>query len=122
MLVPSMANASPKPLTPEVVHARILKRGVGNWVGVQLQSGVAFAGRIVNIDAETFGMQLHNDPAITPVRYSDVVDLRTGPSRGAFWAILGAGIGGSVALALIAHHEMSSFPKLPAQPAQPVFP
>jgi hypothetical protein len=119
LLAPSMAYA--KPLTAETVHARIVKRGIGNWACVQLQTGVAFTGRIVRIDDQSFGMQLHNDPAITPVLYSDVVDLRTGLSRGAFWAIAGAGIGGMVAMGLIAHHEFEAnkpqFPNVPSQPA-----
>ena len=104
------------------MHQRILKQGMGNWVGVELLNGTAFAGRIVSVDEQSFGLQLHNDPEITTVRYSDVVNLHTGISHGAFWGILAAGIGGSIALALIAHHEMVNMPKLPAEPAQPVFP
>jgi hypothetical protein len=119
LVAPSAALASPKPMTPEKVHARILKRGLGNWVGVEVGSGAAFVGRITNIDTDSFGMQLHNDPYITQVPYSDVVDLHTGAPNGAFWGILAAGIGGSVALALFAHHEMSQMPKLPTAPNQP---
>jgi hypothetical protein len=109
--------ASPKPLTPEAVHARILKRGIGNWVAVQVLSGAAFGGRIVRIDEKSFGLQLHNDPTITPVLYSDVVDLRTGISRGGFWAIGVAGIAGVVVMALVAHHELDQASKLPGEPA-----
>jgi hypothetical protein len=119
LLTPSAAFASPKPLTPERVHARILKRGLGNWVGVEVVSGAAFVGRIVNIDDDSFGLQLYNDPQITQVPYSDVVDLHTGLSNGAFWGILAAGVGGMVALGLIAHHEMSQMPKLPTLPGEP---
>lgn len=125
MLMPAAANASPKPLTADAVHKRILKRGLGNWVGVQLDTGVALVGRIIRIDEQTFTLQLHNDPQTTPVPYSAVVDIQTGPSRGAMWAIIGGGVGGMVAIALIAHHEMSNQPKLPtlpSQPTQPVFP
>jgi hypothetical protein len=122
LLGPSAVVAAPKPLTPETVHARVLKRGMGNWVGVELQNGVAFAGRIVSIDEQSFGLQLHNDPQITPVLYSDVVDLRTGISRGGFWAIFGAGIAGMIVVAMVAHHEMAKMPTLPTQPTQPVFP
>ena len=121
-IAPSATVAAAKPLTPLTVHDRILKRGVGNWVGVELLNGTAFVGRIVSIDEQSFGLQLHNDPRITPVRYSDVVNLHTGISHGAFWGILAAGVGGSVALALVAHHEMSKMPTQPIEPAQPVFP
>lgn len=115
LLAPSMAFAKTKPLTPELAHERILKRGVGNWVWVQTDSGVVLVGRIVSIDGGSFGLQLHNDPEITPVLYSEVTDLRTGPSRAAFWGILGAGVGGMIILAVVAHHEMSNM-KMPTQP------
>jgi hypothetical protein len=121
----STPMAEAKPLTAETVHARILKRGVGNWVGVELQNGTAFVGRIVSVDERSFGLQLHNDPAITPVQYSDVVGLQMGISHGAFWGITIAGFGGVIAMALIAHHELSkqpTFPTLPTEPNQPVFP
>jgi hypothetical protein len=123
LLAASAPIAEAKPLTSERVHARILKRGIGNWVGVELQNGTAFVGRIVSADDESFGLQLHNDPAITPVRYADVVALHTGISTGGFWAIALAGVGATVAFALIAHHEfVENEPKLPSQPTQPVFP
>jgi len=114
--------ASPRPITPEKAHARILKRGLGNWVGVELDTGVALIGRITSIDEQSFGLQLHNDPHITQIEYRDVVDLHTGVSSGAFWGILAAGAGGMVALGLIAHHEMSQMPKLPTLPSQPAVP
>jgi hypothetical protein len=119
LLVQSAAFAAPRGLTAEKVHARILKRGLGNWVGVEVSSGAAFVGKIVNIDDESFGLQLHNDPQITQVPYSDVIDLHTGVSTGGFWAILGVGVGGMVAMGLVAHHEMSQMPKLPTLPNQP---
>lgn len=86
-----------KPLNPELVQ------GIGNWVGVDLSNGTAFAGRIVSVDEQSFGLQLHNDPAITPIRYGDVVKLHTGISNGVFWAVAAGGIAGTVAIALIAH-------------------
>jgi len=123
LVAPSMAYAAPKPLTPEQVHQRLLKRGLGNWVYVQLDNGVVLAGRIVTIEAQSFSLQLHNDPEITPLLYSDIVELKTGPSKAAMWTIVGAGIGGMVALALVAHHEMSNMKQqMPTLPTQPVFP
>ena len=101
LVVTSAPAALAKPLTPETVHARILKRGIGNWVGVELLNGTAIVGRIVSVDQESFGMQLHNDPAITPVRYSDVVALHTGISNGAFWGLMIAGFAGVAAMAAI---------------------
>lgn len=114
--------AGARQLTQDKTHARIVKQGMGNLVGVELANGTAFWGRIVSIDDQSFGLQLHNDPAITPVLYSDVVRLHTGISHRAFWVITAAGIGGIVALALVAHHEMSKMPTLPTQPNQPLFP
>jgi len=125
LLAVSAPVAQARPLTPLEVHARILKRGIGNWVGVELQNGTAFAGRIVSADDRSFGLQLHNDPAITPVEYIDVVKLHTGVSNGAFWAILIAGFGGTAAMAAIGIHELHTheqMPTLPSEPTQPVFP
>jgi hypothetical protein len=122
LVAASAPVASARPLTQEKIHARVVKQGMGNWVGVELQNGTAFWGRIVSIDEQSFGLQLHNDPAITPVLYSDVVRLHTGITHGAFWCIAIAGIGGMVAIALVAHHEMAKMPTLPTEPAQAVFP
>jgi hypothetical protein len=120
--VPAYAG---KPLTPEKVHERILKRGIGNWVGVELQNGTAIVGRIVSADEESFGLQLHNDPGITQVQYSDVVDMQTGISKGAFWGIMVAGIAGVATMAAVGFYEVhkhSQMPTLPAEPTGPVFP
>ena len=126
LVAASAPMSQAKPLTPETVHSRILKRGIGNWVGVELNNGTAFAGRVVSMDDESFGLQLHNDPAVTPVLYRDVVNLHTGISHGAFWAITIAGIGGGVAMAAIGFHQIhqqeQQMPTLPSLPAQPVFP
>jgi hypothetical protein len=122
LIAPSVAIAAPKPLTPAAARARIVKRGIGNWVGVQIDTGAAFAGRIVSIGDESFGLQLHNDPAITPVLYSDVVYLQTGLTGGEKALVIllpiafaGAAIGGMVAM----HNNA---PKMPTSPASPVFP
>jgi hypothetical protein len=121
LLLPSLASA--KPLTPETVHARLLKRGVGYWVGVQLQNGVEFSGRLVSIDEQSFGLQLYNDPEITPVFYSDVVDLRMGITRKGFWIITAAGFAAVATMAAVSIHEMNKNKlQLPTQPTQPVFP
>ena len=121
LLLPSIASA--KPLTPETVHARLLKRGVGYWVGVQLQNGVEFSGRLVSIDEQSFGLQLYNDPEITPVFYSDVVDLRMGITRKGFWIITAAGFAAVATMAAVSIHEMNKNKlQLPTQPTQPVFP
>jgi hypothetical protein len=116
--------AEAKPLTAESVHTRIVKRGLGNWVGVELSNGTAIVGRITNIDQESFGLQLHNDPEVTPVLYSDVVEMHTGLSRGAFTGIMIAGVGGVVAMAVVGFSMVhkNSQAALPTQPAQPGFP
>jgi hypothetical protein len=124
LLAISAPVAFARPLTAETVHARILKRGIGNWVGVELLNGTAIVGRIVSVDEESFGLQLHNDPAITPVRYSDVVGLHFGITRGAFIAVAAIGVGGVLIAALVAHHEFAkqpAFPSLPTEPLQPAF-
>jgi len=122
LMVPSIAMAAPKPLTPAAAHARILKRGIGNWVGVQIDTGAAFAGRIVSIDDESFGLQLHNDPAITPVLYRDVVYLQTGLTNGqkALIIVLPIAFAGASIGAMVAMHNNA--PKMPTSPTSPVFP
>ena len=125
LVIASVPAYAGNPLTPEKVHARILKRGIGNWVGIELQNGTAFVGRIVSANEKSFGLQLHNDPAVTPVRYSDVVELHTGISRGAFMGITIAGIAGVTTAAAIGFfevHKHSQIPTLPGEPAGPVFP
>jgi hypothetical protein len=76
----------------------------------------------VNIDDQSFGLQLHNDPEITPVLYSDVTYLQTGLTGGQkvlFIALpiafAGVAIGAAVAF-------RNNEPKLPTMPTQPVFP
>lgn len=120
LMAPTAGLAAPKPLDEQTVRNRIVKRGVGSGVWVQESNGIALWGRVVSIDEQTFGMQLHNYPEVTPVRYCDVVDLRMGMSRGGFWAITIAGFGAVTAMALVAHHEMENqkmqMPTLPNQP------
>jgi hypothetical protein len=122
LLTPSAAFAKQKPLTPEEVHARLLRHGIGNWVGVQVLSGAAFAGRLVSIDDKSFGLQLHNDPTITPVLYTDVTYLQTGLTGGQKvliiglpLAVAGAGIGTIIAMRRNQPHipTMSTLPVAP---------
>jgi small nuclear ribonucleoprotein (snRNP)-like protein len=120
-----MARSSRNPLTPEVVHARILKLGMGNWAGVQLQNGIAFSGRIVSIDENSFGLQLYGDPEITPVAYSDVVYLQTGMTVKGFWILTGVGFATVTTAAIVGFHEVHSqqqqMPTLPTQPVTPIY-
>jgi small nuclear ribonucleoprotein (snRNP)-like protein len=120
-----MARTSRNPLTPEVVHARLLKLGMGKWAGVQLQNGVAFSGRIVSIDENSFGMQLYGDPESTPVAYDDVVYLQTGMTPRAFWIMTGVGFGAVTTAAIVGFHEVNShkiqLPTLPTQPVTPIY-
>jgi len=121
LLTPSMAIAAPKPLTPETVHARLLKAGLGNWAAVQLQNGTEFG----SIDDQTFSLQLHNDPEVTAVFYSDVVQLNAGISHRAFWTLVGVGFAGVGTMAAVGFYEVnkhSQLPTLPTLPSQPTFP
>jgi hypothetical protein len=123
LLLPSFASASPKPLDAAAVREKIVKRGVGSWIYIEERSGVALVGRITSIDADQFGMQLHNYPDVTPVLYSDVSRIRLGPSRGGVIAIIGVTVGAAVISAIVIHHEYEvNKPQLPTMPANPVFP
>lgn len=114
--------AEARQITPDKVHERILKRGLGNWVGVELDNGTAIVGRIVAIDEQSFGLQLHNDPAITTLRYANVAELHTGASRGGFWtfAIVGfVAVGVATTVGFYEVHKHDQMPTLPSQPAFP---
>jgi hypothetical protein len=118
LLAPAIVNARPKPLDPATVQARIVKRGVGSWICVEEANGIALVGRIVSIGDQSVGLQLQNYPEITPVLYTDIVGLRLGLSKKAFWTILGVGLGASAAVAAVGFHEMNEnraqFPTSPA--------
>jgi small nuclear ribonucleoprotein (snRNP)-like protein len=119
----SMGSFTRKPLTPEAVHARLLKRGLGNWVAVGLENGIEFSGRLISIDDNSFGLQLYGDPEVTPVAYSDVVYLQTGTPTAAFWVFTGVMVAASVVGPVVAIHEMNNNKlKMPAMPTQPVTP
>jgi hypothetical protein len=61
-LFPPGAYAKAKPLDAATVHARILKRGIGNPVGVEQSNGVELVGRIIAVNMDSFTLQLFNDP------------------------------------------------------------
>jgi small nuclear ribonucleoprotein (snRNP)-like protein len=114
-----------KPLTPEVVHARLLKRGLGKWVGVQLQNGVAFWGRLVSVDESSFGLQLYGDPETTPVAYNDVVYLQAGLTGGQKALLIGLPVAftaASIGMAVAFHNNEPKMPTMPSQPTGPIFP
>lgn len=116
-----------KPVNPETIHRKIVQRGIGNWVCVEEANGILLVGRITNVDEQSFGMQLENYPEITTVRYDQVVKLHNyGWSNKAMIAWTAVGVGGVVAFALIAHHEMNNFknnePTLPTYPPAPGYP
>lgn len=118
VMTPAECYAGPKGGNPLTTQDKIVKLGVGRWICVDEKNGIALVGRITGIGDQSFGMQLHNYPEITDVRYADVVRVRgvglTG--KGAF-ALLGVTVGGAVAAGLIMHHEFeASKPTLPMQP------
>ncbi len=117
LLMASAPFAAAKPITPIQVHERIVKRGAGNWVGVELNNGTAVFGRVVSIDDDSFGLQLHNDPTVTAIRYADVVNLHTGISKGGVLALVIAGAGGVAAMAAIGMHEVHAHEQMPNLPA-----
>lgn len=124
LVMPSLASAKSKPLTIEAIHARLLQRGLRNWAGVELRDGVVLWGRIVSIDKQSFGLQLHNDPAITTITYSDIVKLDAGLTRKQGWTI--GGICGGVVIGLIAGMiplmKDHPNPLKPPQAAEPIIP
>jgi hypothetical protein len=123
-VAPSGAWAKSKPLDAATVHARILKRGIDNPVGVEMNNGVELVGRIIAINPDSFTLQLFNDPQPVTVVYASVIDLRTGPSRG-FWIATGVGIAAVTGLAIwgfVHVHNLQqedSIPNMPTLPSTP---
>jgi hypothetical protein len=119
--LPPGAYAKAKPLDAAAVHARILRRGIGNPVGVEMNNGVELVGRIIAINTDSFTLQLFNDPQPVPVNYADVIDLRTGPSHG-FWIVTAVGIGAVVGLSIwgfVHVHNLQQQNQIPNMPANP---
>jgi hypothetical protein len=123
-MLPFVASASPKPVNPETIHRKIVERGTGKWVCVDMKNGTAVVGRIASIGEQSFGIQLDNYPEPTMIPYADVERVRAAGASGKVLAItLGAGIAGTIAVALIAQHEMNNFKNnQPTLPPLPPFP
>ncbi len=123
LAAPPAAFARSKPLDAATVHARILKRGIDNPVGVETNNGVELVGRIIAIHTDSFALQLFNDPEPVTIHYADVIDLRTGPTR-AFWVCTGIGIAAAVGFAIwgaVAMHNFQQDHPLPNYPQpQPI--
>lgn len=124
LAAPSVAVASPRKSSPEAIHSKILKRGVGSWVCVEEANGIVLLGRISNIDVVSFGIQLENYPEITVVNYSDVVRVRSMgiTGKGAI-ALIGGAAAAAVITALVMHHEYEqNKPTMPTNPSLPSLP
>ena len=120
-MVPLATRASPKPVNPETIHRKIVERGTGKWVCVDMKNGTAVLGRIAAIHEQSFDMQLDNYPDATAIAYTDVERVR-GVGLGAKGTaiMIGAGVGGAIAVGLIAQHEMNSIKN--SQPPLPTLP
>jgi len=112
------ATAKPRNANPETIHRKIVQRGAGKWVCVDMKNGTAVVGRIASLNEQSFGMQLDNYPDVTTIAYADVQRVHAVGIGGKRFALtLGAGVAGTVAVALIANHEMNSFKN--SQPTLP---
>ncbi len=121
LLAPSAAIA--KPMSADKVREKIVKRGVGTWVGVEERNGLLLIGRIVAIHQDSFGMQLENYPELTSVMYDDVSKLHFGLSSTGILAIFVGGTAAITALIIATHHGFeASKRKFPTSPTTPLFP
>jgi small nuclear ribonucleoprotein (snRNP)-like protein len=119
----SQAYAAPRPLGPEEVHKRLLKRGVGNWVYIEEKNGIALVGRIVSIDDEFFGLQLQNYPEATAVSYADVSRIRTGMSKKGVILLAAAMTGGAILAGVLMHNAFeNNKAKMPNPVTRPQLP
>lgn len=120
-MFPFAASASPKPVNPETIHRKVVERGTGKWVCVDMKNGTTVVGRIASIQEQTFGIQLDNYPEPTMIPYADVQRVRAaGPSGKVLAITIGAGVAGTVAVALIAQHNLNNLKN--NQPTMPPFP
>jgi hypothetical protein len=81
-------------------------------------------GRIIAINTDSFTMQLLNDPEPVTVNYADVIDLRTGPSRG-FWIMTAVGLGAAAGMAIwgfVHVHNFQQEHSIPNMPPMPTVP
>lgn len=124
LLAPSLTYASPKPVNPETIHDKIVKKGIGGWVCVEEANGIVLLGRITTIEEQAFGLQLQNYPEITVVKYADVVRLRNaGPSGKTVAILAGAAAGVAIVTAVLMHNAFeNNKPTLPSEPPPPTFP
>lgn len=105
-IMPAIGYAAPKAKNPATIQDKIVKLGVGRWVCVDETNGLTLVGRITGIGDQSFGMQLHNYPEITDVRYADVVRVRNvGVTGKGALIMIGSFVGAGVAGGLILHHE-----------------
>ena len=123
LLTAQAAFAAPKPKPPqaEVFHEKIVKRGVDNWIAVKTSTGLELVGRITEINLTDFSMQLPNDPGITTIPYADIIDIRTGFTRGQK-IFIASGIAGSVVFGIVAAIKFSDFKSQHPLPATPGLP
>jgi hypothetical protein len=89
-----------------------------------MKNGTAVVGRIAAIYEESFDIQLDNYPQATTLAYADVQRVRNvGLGAKGTAIMIGAGVGGAIALGLVAQHEMNNMknnqPTLPTLPAFP---
>ena len=124
LLTPTFAHASPRPLDPGTVHVKVLKRGIGNFIAVQLADGIQLWGRILAVGDHSFTLQLHNDPQPTEVFYSDVAYTGTSFSTGQKIFMIGsiAGVAGFATWGFIHIHNLQSKPLAPPTPPNMPFP
>lgn len=121
LLLPAEAFAKTRPLTADVVHTRIVRRGIDNWVCVEQSNGVQLVGRIIAINPDSFTMQLPDDPQPVTIFYTRVIGLQTGASRG-FWIFTGSAIAASAAFtiwAAVHFHNVEQQHQLPPAPTFP---
>lgn len=108
LTLPPAAFARTKLLTADVVHERIVKHGVNNWVCVEQSNGVQLVGRVIDIHPDTFTLQLPNDPEPVTIPYASVTSLQTDTPR-SFWIAMGVGIAATAGFGIWAavhfHHQ-----------------
>jgi hypothetical protein len=101
ILAPTAVPAQSRHSAPDVVRARVLKLGVGQWVRVREQSGVKLEGQITGIGPRIFQLERRDAAEPTDVYYADVEKIRCAPSE-PFQGPNGESRAGMITLSVIA--------------------
>lgn len=117
-MLPFAASASPKPVNPETIHRKVVQRGEGKWVRVEMKNGTEIVGRIASLEEQAFGVQPENYAEPAMIAYADVRHVKNAVPKGKMLALaFGVAGAGAATMMLVAQHQMNAM--MAGQPTAP---